>query len=123
MKLLQTFVACAAIPVSSLVNASPLPIEDTPLPTDGSATQPAHVFGRSVCKPLSKPKGRLFNIGGATQYFAGKCPSNIRSQVTHNRRDRNKCMVARTPTPELRCRFGSLANSGGKYKKKFCSPT
>lgn len=63
MKLLRSIVAFAILSAISIVNATPLPVDD-------STGEAAPILGRA-CKPLSKPKGRLFNIDGKTQYFAG----------------------------------------------------
>ena len=65
MKFFQSLIVCATLLGNAAINASPLPVDE-------SAIEPTPLFGRAVCKPLSKPKGRLFSIGGKTQYFAGE---------------------------------------------------
>ena len=66
MKFFPAIVATAAILANNVVSASPLPVAE-------SVDEASPVFGRAVCRPISKPKGRLFNINGKTQYFACKC--------------------------------------------------
>ena len=69
MKFFRAIVAGTAISAYNVVSASPLPVAE---PVDDTSP----IFGRAaVCRPISKPKGRLFNINGKTQYFACKLPS------------------------------------------------
>lgn len=75
MKFFRNLVAVAALSANNVVSASPLPVAE-------SVDEAAPVFGRAVCRPISKPKGRLFSINGKTEYFACKCPSRSFKALT-----------------------------------------
>jgi len=66
MHFFNVMALCATLSAMSLFTGA------SPLPRDGFVTGLASsILPRTRYKPVSKVNGRLFNIGGTTQYFAG----------------------------------------------------